>query len=594
MIPSQIFCCHFQNQNNGELEVRALEMSPDYFSFRLSRKRDGEVGKMQHFPSKLIFYRQEGSRKGLQENRTNEPWEGLQENQTNEPWEGMQENRTEGSQEGLQKNRMNEPRMNELRVNELQKSSPENSQEFDIFREVSVAEYRIMKTAVKEFWTEYRFETSDPVYRMEATRLLKEYGSYIRLRLEETDAETARALTGYPVDETKISKTFALQKAAWAEELKKADGIREILASNCEIGLALDEPALWEAYRDSESWNEFVEWYCRNRVTERAPEKASEKAPGEKKNPFHRELSDLLAEKCRYLYVGNSFCSHLYPDSATLQKLRKRADRDRKTMVYVFSTMSEHMIPIYRERLEELKRWPAADLQRSRYIGNHRNEDAWSEKREADRMNTGQQIGISNDDERNRENADGCPEIVVNDAGMLSMLRESGETRFFHITYGVIPIRRRKDPRLLWKKEPERWKIRRTTVNDGAFFRKLQEAGVDRLSFETCGYVPDLPKNSGEKTQRGNITVYFPYYQMNTSTWCTTYAMCHNGKRGRQEEAERCPGYCRSETFLYPDDLHMVGRFNSLFGLDYEAMENVDRIRDYVRQGADRIVLNFL
>ncbi|MDT3844041.1 MAG: hypothetical protein LIV11_05655 [Bacillota bacterium] len=550
MIPSQIFCCHFQNQNNGELEVRALEMSPDYFSFRLSRKRDGEVGKMQHFPAKLIFYRQEGAREGLQENR-----------------------------------------MNELRVNEPQKSSPENSQEFDIFREVSVAEYRITKTAVKEFWTEYRFETSDPVYRMEATRLLKEYGSYIRLRLEETDAETARILTGYPVDETKISKTFALQKAAWAEELKKADGIREILASNCEIGLALDEPALWEAYRDSESWNEFVEWYCRNRVTE----KASEKTLGEKKNPFHRELSDLLAEKCRYLYVGNSFCPHLYPDSATLQELRKRADRDRKTIVYVFSTMSEYMITIYRERLEELKRWPAADLQRSRYIGNHRNEeDAWSEEGEADRMNTGQQTGISNDDERNRENADGCPEIVVNDAGMLSMLRESGENRFFHITYGVIPIRRRKDPRLLWKKEPERWKIHRTTVNDGAFLRELQEAGVDRLSFETCGYVPDLPKNSGEKTQRGNITVYFPYYQMNTSTWCTTYAMCHNGKRGRQEEAERCPGYCRSETFLYPDDLHMVGRFNSLFGLDYEAMENVDRIRDYVRQGADRIVLNFL
>ena len=519
MIPSQIFCCHFQDQNNGELEVRALEMSPDYFSFRLSRKRDGEIMKMQHFPAKLIFYRQEK----LRENRWNEP----------------------------------------------EKRNTKNPRDSGDFQEVSVADYRITKTAEEEFWSEYRFETSDPAYRMEASRLLKEYGTYIRLKLEKTDEEMARVLTGYPVDETKISRTFAEQKTAWAEGLEKNGGFLEILASHCEIGIALNEPELWEAYRESESWNEFVEWYCRNRMLGEAPEKTPEKTPEKKsgknpeKNPemspgknrvqemqngFGHDFYHWLAERCRYLYVGNSFCPHLYPDSDTLQKLRERAERDRKTIVYVFSTMSEHMIPTYRERLEELKRKPAADRQ----------------------------------------------EIVVNDAGMLSMLRENGEPRFFHITYGVIPIRRRKDPRIMWKKEPERWKIHRTTVNDGAFLRKIQDSGIERLSFETCGYVPELPQNSREESPGRNVTVYFPYYQMNTSTWCTTYAMCQNGKRGRQEDAECCPGYCRWETFLYPDDLHMVGRFNSLFGLDREAMENGDRIRDLVRQGADRIVLNFL
>lgn len=562
MIPSQIFCCHFQDQNNGELEVRALEMSPDYFSFRLSRKRDGEIMKMQHFPAKLIFYRQEK----LRENR----------------WK------------------------------ELEKRSTKNPRNSGDFQEVSVADYRITKTAEEEFWTEYRFETSDPAYRMEASRLLKEYGTYIRLKLEKTDEEMARVLTGYPVDETKISKTFAEQKTAWAEGLEKNGGFLEILASHCEIGIALNEPELWEAYRDSESWNGFVEWYCRNRMLGEAPEKTSEKKSGKnpEKNPemspgknrvqemqngFGHDFYHWLAERCRYLYVGNSFCPHLYPDSDTLQKLRERAERDRKTIVYVFSTMSEHIIPTYRERLEELKRKPAADLQESRCTANRRDDgNKQSQMGEPDRPDTGSRAGTAKGDERSGDIADGRPEIVVNDAGMLSMLRENGETRFFHITYGVIPIRRRKDPRIMWKKEPERWKIHRTTVNDGAFLRKIQDSGIERLSFETCGYVPELPQNSREESPGGNVTVYFPYYQMNTSTWCTTYAMCQNGKRGRQEEAECCPGYCRWETFLYPDDLHMVGRFNSLFGLDREAMENGDRIRDLVRQGADRIVLNFL
>lgn len=59
-----------------------------------------------------------------------------------------------------------------------------------------------------------------------------------------------------------------------------------------------------------------------------------------------------------------------------------------------------------------------------------------------------------------------------------------------------------------------------------------------------------------------------PFYQTNTAGHCTLYAVCHNGSRGRQTAEDDCPQYCRKRVFLYPDHLHMIGRYNSLVRRD--------------------------
>lgn len=63
-----------------------------------------------------------------------------------------------------------------------------------------------------------------------------------------------------------------------------------------------------------------------------------------------------------------------------------------------------------------------------------------------------------------------------------------------------------------------------------------------------------------------------------------------------------CPGYCRTKVFLYPEHLHMTGRYNSLFALDQTVLRAPET--DSVGNAAfgkaeqevqpDRAVLNLL
>ena len=243
------------------------------------------------------------------------------------------------------------------------------------------------------------------------------------------------------------------------------------------------------------------------------------------------------------LYIGNQFCPHLLPDWEKLKELFDKAKREHLKITLVFSYLREERIVDTGKLLDQIAAW-------------------------CDRAQT-------------------RIEIVAGDWGMLSLICERGT--WFEPVFGVLLNKRRKDPRV-------RYKIGVSGVNEppadnalnSSFYREYLKKtyGITRFEHESCGYCIQLPE--------GKNSIHFPFYQTNTSQYCPLYARCREGSRGRQRETEVCPRYCGDYVFSYPDHLHMVGRYNSLFSYDTQILTESTLLFSYIAHGADRIVLNLM
>ena len=122
------------------------------------------------------------------------------------------------------------------------------------------------------------------------------------------------------------------------------------------------------------------------------------------------------------------------------------------------------------------------------------------------------------------------------------------------------------------------------------------EWNIQRIEWESCGYEQNIggKQDFGDGGAGGGSSLHLPYYQTNTSEYCTLYAICANGNRGKQNRVEHCPHYCETYVFLYPDHLRMVGKGNSLFALDLQVLTNPEILKTYQKQGVDRLVVHFL
>ena len=129
--------------------------------------------------------------------------------------------------------------------------------------------------------------------------------------------------------------------------------------------------------------------------------------------------------------------------------------------------------------------------------------------------------------------------------------------------------------------------LRENSLN-AEFYRKylLDTFGIRRYEWESCGYEQELPE--------GKNSIHVPFYQTNSSQYCTLYAVCKNKERGRQELPGSCSGYCGDKVFLYPKHLKLLGRYNSLFALDENAVSGLTDPKMWKAQGIDRIVVNLL
>lgn len=240
------------------------------------------------------------------------------------------------------------------------------------------------------------------------------------------------------------------------------------------------------------------------------------------------------------IYIGNQFCHLLFSEEellfAMLEKAKKEFTAVTLSFTYVRETLLEDIFALLRKI------------------------DHWCGKNELEM------------------------ECVVNDWGMADFIRK--ETKHLLPCLGTLLNKRKKDPRINYKKG-ERDLYSQNSFNADFYQEFLRESfGIERAGWESCGYMQDIPA--------GKNSLHFPFYQTNTSQYCPLYAVQKEGDRGRQKLADKCPQYCKNAAFLYPKHLNMIGRYNSLFALDRDFLEDAEQLKRYTDSNIDRLVLNLL
>lgn len=243
------------------------------------------------------------------------------------------------------------------------------------------------------------------------------------------------------------------------------------------------------------------------------------------------------------LYVGNQFCHNLFPEKSCFLRILKKAQEENLQVTVATTYMRE-------ECLEETERlWE--DIYQ------------WCQENEM------------------------ALEVVVNDWGMVKRLETWSD--LFTLSLGVLLNKRRKDPRMEYKNGfLEKQDL---MLENGFSHWSYQEYlkkrwNICRYEVETCGYVYEIP--------RGRSSLHVPYYQTNTSQYCTLYAKLMHGERGNQRLIKNCANYCSQWVFLYPKSFNMVGINNSLFGFDNKILTDEKYLHGWIEQGVDRIVLDLL
>lgn len=385
----------------------------------------------------------------------------------------------------------------------------------------------------------YTVMTNQPDYVACVKESIQQYGQYISLKLSGDDGYLSEVLVGYPAKEDeKYYKTWEDQKKDWFGSLHVMDMPAHVLGSGYELALSVDNPKRYKEYLSME-FCEFQQKYLEENDLGGHP---------------------LFVRPASRLYIGNQFCHNLLPDEEQCFALMNKAREEGLEITLVFTYLRDELV----EQTTELLR---------RILG-------WCQL---------QQQAI---------------EIVVNDWGMIQILWELGEQKswkYVHLNLGVLLNKRRKDPRYEYK-QGFRENVDKLSKNNlsGAIYQDYlrEKWHITRYEYEVCPFTKvDTDKEMEKISFRvvGNqSSLHLPFYQTNTSQYCTLYAKCTTGDRGKQKLARNCPRYCEEEVFLYPKHLYMVGRYNSLFGYDETLLKEPEKLSLYLEQGIDRIVLTLL
>ena len=242
------------------------------------------------------------------------------------------------------------------------------------------------------------------------------------------------------------------------------------------------------------------------------------------------------------LYIGNEFCHNLFPEEELLINMLKKAKEENLEVTLCFTYMRENYIGKTKEVLNKVYNWCKENNKRI--------------------------------------------EITINDWGMVRLIENKLD--YFKINLGVLLNKRKKDPRYIYKKgyDENKGLMGKNSLNSSIFNKFLKDLNIDRYEYENCGYRISIAQ--------GKHSLHLPFYQTNTSQYCTLYAMCTTMDRGNQKLVESCPQYCKDYVFTYAKHLKMVGRYNSLFSFDDTLLKNPEELEYYINSGIDRIVLNQL
>lgn len=249
----------------------------------------------------------------------------------------------------------------------------------------------------------------------------------------------------------------------------------------------------------------------------------------------------LFLNKVRRVYIGNQFCHLLFPNTKQLIEMLNKARNEGLQITIAFTYVRDCYIEETMECITAIVEWA-------------------------------------------RENKQ-IVEVIVNDWGMIPLLY--GTQDYITRSLGVLLNKRRKDPRYSYKSGYLENIVQLSKNNlDNKEYRDYLKAemNIERYEYESCGYPLNLPTK--------HHSLHLPYYQTNTSQFCTLYAMCTTGNRGNQRFVDQCPRFCEDYVFLYPKHLNMVGRYNSLFGFDDVVLRDKTSFESLIEQGIDRIVLS--
>ncbi len=166
-------------------------------------------------------------------------------------------------------------------------------------------------------------------------------------------------------------------------------------------------------------------------------------------------------------------------------------------------------------------------------------------------------------------------EITVNDWGTALLLGERKKTM------GVLLNRRWKDVR---HTSSQAALLSRNDAYGEEYLDFFRSLGFDRLEWEACGCLEDLPQMKG--------TLRLPFWQMSTSSRCPVRAVWEHGNRGRQFPPEPCGTPCREKTLLYERGSGMIFRWNTLFGCAAGALEDAAYIETAAARGVDRLLVD--
>lgn len=411
-------------------------------------------------------------------------------------------------------------------------------------------------------------------YRECVGSLILWYDRFVRLKLECGDGELAKALTGYPAKKDELfEENFIEQKKEWFGEGENrerqekrntgscsCDDFTEFIRNDFEDTITVEKRkenqagvgkrciAAGDLEHREQVWKniEFAVELDRPELYERyLSMKFRDFMDWYWNVNGAKELGKRMPVPER-IYVGNAFCHLLFPEKRQLFEIFKKAESEGLAVTVTFSYLREFMLKPVEKLLDELEEWC-----------------------------------------RNRET---FLEIAANDWGLLELLRERKEWKeekeVLVPCMGTLLNKRKKDPRMGYK-QGETGYFRENSLNAEFYRTYLRDTfGIRRYEWESCGYRQEFPE--------GKNSIHVPFYQTNTSQYCTLYAVCKNGERGKQELPESCPGYCREKVFLYPKHLKMVGRYNSLFALDGSSVSGMADTEGWKEKRIDRIVVNLL
>ncbi|MDD5935501.1 MAG: hypothetical protein PUC65_08100 [Clostridiales bacterium] len=254
----------------------------------------------------------------------------------------------------------------------------------------------------------------------------------------------------------------------------------------------------------------------------------------------HMESHELAKKQVNRIYVGNEFCHNLFPEKVQLMRMLEKTKKENLNVTLAFTYMRDEMLEQTQVLLKELY--------------------DWCKKNEI------------------------VLELVVNDWGMVQLLENM--QKYFTLCLGILLNKRRKDPRYPYKSGYQEHvkQLAQNSLSSVEYRKFLEKWNIKRYEFESCGYLMEV---SG-----AHNSIHFPFYQTNTSQYCTLYAKCTTMDRGKQQLVTKCPRYCEEFIFAYPKHLKMVGRYNSLFGFDDTLLNRLEMLQYYLEQGMDRLVLN--